>query len=71
MQHLRPGIAAFAATLIANTGALALDQTLPAYRPVGSLSGQIISVGSDTLGHEMAAWAKAFRAALSRRQNYG
>lgn len=61
MQHLKPGIAAFATALIVSTGALALDQTLPAYRAVGSLSGQIISVGSDTLGHEMAAWAAAFR----------
>jgi len=60
MPHLKPGAAALVASLIASTGAFALDQTLPAYRAAGSLSGQIKSVGSDTLGHEMAAWAKAF-----------
>jgi phosphate transport system substrate-binding protein len=60
MSQLKLGTAALAALLIASAGALALDPTLPAYRVAGSLSGQIKSVGSDTLGQEMAAWAKAF-----------
>ncbi len=61
MLQSKLATAAFAASLIASTGALALDPTLPAYRAVGSLSGQIKSVGSDTLGHEMSAWAEAFQ----------
>lgn len=40
--------------------ALALDPSLPAYRPVEALAGRLKSVGSDTLGHEMDAWAKGF-----------
>jgi len=41
-------------------GARALDDSLPAYRPVEGLAGHLKSVGSDTLGHEMEAWAKGF-----------
>ena len=37
-----------------------LDASLPVYRPVETLSGQLKSVGSDTLGHESEAWARAF-----------
>ena len=53
-------VAVMAAIIIVAPAALALDQSLPAYHPVGALSGHIKSVGSDTLGHEMASWAKAF-----------
>ena len=62
MQRLRVvGLAAVGVTaaLVAQA-ALALDQSLPTYRPVDGLSGHIKSVGSDTLGHEMTLWAKAF-----------
>lgn len=45
---------------ITASAAVALDQSLPAYRAAGSISGHLKSVGSDTLGREMAAWAKAF-----------
>jgi len=60
MQHLKLSAGTIAVVIGAISGALALDQNLPAYRTFGSLSGQIKSVGSDTLGHEMASWAKAF-----------
>jgi phosphate transport system substrate-binding protein len=43
------------------TGAIALDEKLPAYQPVGGISGQIKSVGSDTLNHEMELWANGFQ----------
>ena len=46
--------------IVVATAAIAQDQSLPAYHPVGTLLGHIKSVGSDTLGHEMASWAKAF-----------
>ena len=42
--------------------ASALDAALPEYQAVGSLSGEIKSVGSDTLNNEMTAWAKGFKA---------
>jgi len=46
------------------TGAFAVDvdPTLPAYKTTGSLSGQIKSVGSDTMGNLMTQWAEAFKA---------
>ena len=52
-------VALFAA-LVTGHGAHSLDASLPAYRPVEALSGHLKSVGSDTLGHETEAWAKAF-----------
>ncbi len=52
--------AALAAYVIALSAAIALDQNLPAYHPGATVSGYIKSVGSDTLGHEMELWAKAF-----------
>jgi phosphate transport system substrate-binding protein len=48
-----------AATMM-TSGAYALDASLPPYRPVPALSGHLKSVGSDTLGHETEAWARAF-----------
>ena len=51
---------ALAVNVVGATAAIALDQNLPAYRPAAALSGSIKSVGSDTLGHEMTLWAKAF-----------
>jgi len=56
---LAAGAAALAVVLATST-LKALDEGLPAYRPIGSLSGHLKSVGSDTLGHEMALWAAAF-----------
>jgi phosphate transport system substrate-binding protein len=52
--------AAFTAHLLAIPAAFALDQNLPAYQPVAGISGQLKSVGSDTLDHEMQLWAKGF-----------
>ena len=52
--------AALAANLIAISDAMALDPRLPAYETTAGISGQIKSVGSDTLNNEMLRWAKAF-----------
>lgn len=57
---LGSGAAALAAVILATNALKALDDNLPAYRPVGALSGHLKSVGSDTLGREMAQWAAAF-----------
>jgi phosphate transport system substrate-binding protein len=51
-----------ATNLLAVTAAIALDANLPAYQTVRDISGQIKSVGSDTLNNEMALWAKGFEA---------
>jgi phosphate transport system substrate-binding protein len=57
---LKLGAAAIGASVIAILPAIALDQSLPAYRPVTGISGHIKSIGSDTLGGEIALWAKGF-----------
>jgi phosphate transport system substrate-binding protein len=68
---LKPGAATLAgvprATLVAAVlavmmpwSAQALDPSLPAYRPAEALAGHLKSIGSDTLGYEMEAWAKGF-----------
>ena len=57
---LRPAAVALALNVAVITAAIALDQNLPAYHPVTTLSGNIKSVGSDTLGHEAVLWASAF-----------
>jgi len=53
---------AIAANFAAITAAIALDGNLPAYQAVGGISGQIKSVGSDTLNNEMELWTKGFEA---------
>lgn len=42
--------------------ALAVDPSLPSYQKVDGISGQIKSVGSDTLVDEMTRWSKGFMA---------
>jgi phosphate transport system substrate-binding protein len=54
--------AAVAAAMAMTSAADALDASLPSYQPVSGISGQLKSVGSDTLGNEMEGWAKAFMA---------
>ena len=49
-----------AANLAATIAAIALDASLPAYQTVSGISGEIKSVGSDTLNNEMTLWAKGF-----------
>jgi phosphate transport system substrate-binding protein len=53
--------AAIAANIAAMSAAIALDQSLPAYQAVTGISGQIKSVGSDTLNIEMTRWAEGFK----------
>jgi phosphate transport system substrate-binding protein len=54
--------AAFAAALIVTSTAVALDANPSSYQPVTGLSGQLRSVGSETLANEMEGWAKGFMA---------
>jgi phosphate transport system substrate-binding protein len=47
--------------IVTTSGAFALDPGLPVYQVVPGISGQIKSVGSDTLSNEVELWAKGFR----------
>ena len=61
---MKPTIAtALVASLAMIPAANALDQNLPAYQTVPGISGQIKSVGSDTLNEDMELWVKGFNQA--------
>jgi phosphate transport system substrate-binding protein len=60
-MKLSPFVAALATNMLIISVAMALDQDLPAYRTVSGISGQIKSVGSDTLNNVMMLWAKGFK----------
>jgi phosphate transport system substrate-binding protein len=62
LMQLRLIATALAANLMAITAAIALGANLPAYQAVSGISGQLKSVGSDTLNNEMERWAKGFEA---------
>lgn len=53
---------AAAAALLAGTAAaqVAVDPALPAYTPVQGVSGNLKSVGSDSMNNEMTLWAEGF-----------
>jgi len=59
-MRLKIWVAALAANMAAMSAANALDPNLPAYQIATGISGQIKSVGSDTLNNEMTSWAKGF-----------
>ncbi|MFZ3178954.1 MAG: PstS family phosphate ABC transporter substrate-binding protein [Methylocystis silviterrae] len=50
------------AALITSAGAFDLDPALPTYKSVSGISGQLKSIGSDTLNNEMTLWAEGFKA---------
>jgi phosphate transport system substrate-binding protein len=54
-------VTALAANVLTISAAFAVDSDLPEYRTVSRISGQIISVGSDTLNNEMLLWAMGFK----------
>lgn len=58
-------LAAVAATVF-STGAMAqaiqIDPDLPVYRPVPGISGNLKSIGSDTLNNLMTLWSEGFQA---------
>jgi phosphate transport system substrate-binding protein len=61
-MKLRLITTALAANFSVATAAIALGANLPAYQTVSGISGQLKSVGSDTLNNEMERWAKGFEA---------
>jgi phosphate transport system substrate-binding protein len=63
MKHLIR-IAGLASLLSATAGSaqLRVDPELPEYTPVSGISGNLNSIGSDTLNNLMLLWAEGFRA---------
>lgn len=52
---------AIAVGLTASAGALALDSSLPSYKKVTGISGNLSSVGSDTLANLMTFWSEEYK----------
>ncbi len=52
-----------AITLASAAHAQAVDPALPVYQPVSGVSGNLVSIGSDTLNNLMTYWSEGFRAA--------
>ncbi|MEL7238110.1 MAG: phosphate ABC transporter substrate-binding protein, partial [Planctomycetota bacterium] len=53
--------AASAAAVLAGTASADLDPNLPTYEKTDGVSGELRSVGSDTLNNLMASWSEKFR----------
>ncbi len=51
-----------ALSLCLSTQAAEVDATIPAYQQVSGVSGNLISIGSDTLNNLMTLWAEGFKA---------
>jgi len=63
------GVAVVAAGLMATpTFAQGVDPKLPTYRAVSGVSGNLKSIGSDTLNNLMTLWTEGFRAAYPNVQ---
>jgi len=54
-------IAAITLASAVSFSAVALDETLPKYQKVSGISGNVSSVGSDTLANMMTFWAEDFK----------
>lgn len=54
-------ILAVAITGVASAGAIKVDKALKKYQGVGGVSGNVNSIGSDTLNNLMTMWAEGFR----------
>ena len=64
LQTMTAGIAIAtltAALTTVNAGSGAVDSDLPDYTPVSGISGNLNSIGSDTLNNLMLLWAEGFR----------
>lgn len=61
LRALGSGAAAAVLATAASAQAVKVDPTIPAYTPVAGVSGNIKSIGSDTLNNLMALWAEGFK----------
>ncbi|WP_209426909.1 phosphate ABC transporter substrate-binding protein PstS family protein [Pararhodobacter sp. SW119] len=50
-----------ALALATAAGAQSVDPNLPEYQPVSGVSGNLVSIGSDTLNNLMTLWSEGFR----------
>jgi phosphate transport system substrate-binding protein len=50
-----------ALTLPVSAAPVAVDPNLPSYSPVAGISGNLVSIGSDTLNNLMTLWAEGFK----------
>jgi phosphate transport system substrate-binding protein len=55
------GLAVVTASTLEGRQALQVDPALPAYQKVSGVSGNLSSIGSDTMNNMMTFWAEAFR----------
>jgi len=55
------GLAVVTAGALEGRQALQVDPALPAYQKVSGVSGNLSSIGSDTMNNMMTLWAEAFR----------
>lgn len=56
------GLAAVAASSLAFAGVIEVDSSIPEYKPVAGISGNLNAIGSDTLNNLMTFWAEGFKA---------
>lgn len=59
-MKMRVLMSTLAANLLIQSPAFAVDPNLPPYQTVDGISGELKSVGSDTLINEMSRWSKGF-----------
>ena len=61
MKKLAAGVAALSLIGVVAHAQVQVDPALPAYRAAPGVSGNLISIGSDTLNNLMTLWAEGFR----------
>ncbi len=61
IKHLMAAIGFVAAGVVTGQAAAAVDPAIPAYVKTTGVSGNLSSVGSDTLANLMTLWAEAFK----------
>lgn len=60
---LAGSVIAISLLVTTNATAVAVDKEIPAYKAVSGISGNLSSVGSDTLANLMTLWAETFKRA--------
>ncbi|MBY5992773.1 PstS family phosphate ABC transporter substrate-binding protein [Ferrimonas balearica] len=61
IKHLVGALSLAAASLVSASATAAIDPALPDYQKTSGVSGNLSSVGSDTLANMMTLWAEEFR----------
>jgi phosphate transport system substrate-binding protein len=61
MKHALLAAALSASLVATGTAALEIDPALPDYQPASGISGNVKSMGSDTLNNLMTLWAEGFK----------